>query len=133
MRRSVRNALEHWRGEGLLTEEQIAVLAASAESAQRRQDSARAVMVFGVIGAVLTGLGAILFVACNWAFISPLQRTLMLLAGYGIVPPRPTGRPASHSPAMRSTSRRSRRTSSRKARVARSSRRGARTCWRGSR
>jgi uncharacterized membrane protein len=67
-----------------LTEEQVAVLAASAEAAPRPQDSARAVMVFGVIGAVLTGLGAILFVAGNWAVMSPLQRTLMLLAGYGL-------------------------------------------------
>lgn len=84
MRRSVKNALEHWRGEGLLTDEQVGILSASAEKAQKPQDSARAVMIFGFIGAVLTGLGVILFVASNWAAMSPLQRTLMLLAGYGL-------------------------------------------------
>ena len=84
MRRSVRNALEHWRREGLLTDEQVGILGASAEKAQKTQDSARAVRIFGFIGAVLTGLGAILFVASNWAAMSPLQRTLMLLAGYGL-------------------------------------------------
>ena len=84
MRRSVRSALEHWRSEGLLTDEQVGILGASAEQAQKTQDSARAVRIFGLIGAVLTGLGAILFVASNWAAMSPLQRTLMLLAGYGL-------------------------------------------------
>ena len=84
MRRSVRNALEHWRSEGLLTDEQVGILGASAEKAQKPQDSARAVRIFGFIGAVLTGLGAILFVASNWDAMSPVQRTLMLLAGYGL-------------------------------------------------
>ena len=53
MRRSVRNALEHWRSEGLLTDEQVGIFGASVEAAQKPQDSARSVMIFGFVGAVL--------------------------------------------------------------------------------
>ncbi|MGD8329096.1 MAG: DUF2157 domain-containing protein [Acidobacteriota bacterium] len=84
MRLTADKALSHWRGEGLLTAEQIAVLAASLENIEKPADSARAVRLFGFIGAVLTGLGAILFVASNWQGMSPLERTLVLLAGYGV-------------------------------------------------
>ncbi len=84
MRRSVSYALEHWRTEGLLSDDEVGILTASIERVQKPQDSARAVRIFGFIGAVLTGLGAILFVASNWDGLGPLERTLLLLAGYGL-------------------------------------------------
>jgi uncharacterized membrane protein len=84
MRLTADKALSYWRSEGLLSVELANALAASLESIERPADSARAVRVFGFIGAVLTGLGAILFVASNWQGMSPLERTLVLLAGYGI-------------------------------------------------
>jgi len=84
MRLTADKALSYWLGEGLLNEMQVAALAASLETIERPADSARAVRVFGFIGAVLTGLGAILFVASNWQGMSPLERTLVLLAGYGV-------------------------------------------------
>ncbi len=83
MRRSVDRALEHWRAEGLLDGEQIRALAISLERMQRPLDSARAARVFGFVGAVLAGLGTLLFVGSNWDGMSPPQRTLVLLAWYG--------------------------------------------------
>lgn len=83
MRRSVTEALSYWRREGLLTEAQVAALSASLEHLERRGDSARAARIFGIIGAVLSGLGAVLWVASNWHGMSPMQRVLVLLAGYG--------------------------------------------------
>ncbi len=84
MRRSVRNALEYWRGEDLLTDEQVAALGRSIDEAQKPQDAERAARIFGFIGAVLVGLGAILFVASNWDVMSPLARTSVLIAVYGV-------------------------------------------------
>ena len=85
MRRSVHNALQHWLGEGLLTSEQVQELSESFEKAEKPRESGRLVMIFGTIGAVLTGLGVILFVASNWATMSPGARTVVLLAVYGAV------------------------------------------------
>ena len=85
MRRSVHNALQHWLGEGLLTAEKVQELGKSLEKADKTQDSGRLVMIFGTVGAVLTGLGVILFVASNWATMSPGVRTVALLAVYGAV------------------------------------------------
>jgi uncharacterized membrane protein len=84
MRQSVNRALEHWCREGLLSDEQVAGLAASLARLENAEGSARTVRVFAFIGAVLTGLGAILFVASNWQGMGPLERTLVLLAGYGV-------------------------------------------------
>lgn len=83
MRRSVERALEHWRSEGLLNAEQVEALAASLEDHEEQGESGRAVAIYGSIGAVLAGLGALLFVASNWAGMSPTGRLLVLLAAYG--------------------------------------------------
>ena len=85
MKRSVHKALQHWLSEGLLTPEQVQELGDSFERAERPEDSGRLVMIFGTVGAVLTGLGVILFVASNWATMSPGVRTIVLLAVYGAV------------------------------------------------
>ncbi len=85
MRRSVHDALQHWLGEGLLTSEQVQELSESFEKAEKPRESGRLVLIFGTIGAVLTGLGVILFVASNWATMSPGARTVVLLAVYGAV------------------------------------------------
>ncbi len=84
MRRSVKNALDHWRAEGLLTGEQAGTLGASLERGLKAQDSARTALIFGIVGAVLTGMGTILFVASNWEGMGPGQRTAVLLGGYAL-------------------------------------------------
>ena len=85
MRRSVKKALEFWRGEGLLTADKVDELSARLADHEKGEDSGRAATIFGVIGAVLTGLGVILFVASNWAGMSPFARALVLIGGYGFV------------------------------------------------
>lgn len=75
-------ALDHWRATGLLTAEQVAALRADLEAQERRHSSGRAVTIFATIGAVLVGLGVILFVASNWARMGPVERVMVLSAGY---------------------------------------------------
>jgi len=67
---------------GLLTAEQAEALRADLEAHERRHSSGRAVTIFATIGAVLVGLGVILFVASNWARMGPVARVLVLSAGY---------------------------------------------------
>jgi uncharacterized membrane protein len=85
MRRSVKQALDFWLEEGLVTAEQVTALGASLEARDREHDSGRTVAIFGAIGAVLTGLGVILFVASNWTGMGPTARLLLLLSCYGVV------------------------------------------------
>lgn len=75
-------ALDHWQATGLLTAEQAGALRADLEARERRHSSGRAVTIFATIGAVLVGLGVILFVASNWARMGPVARVLVLSAGY---------------------------------------------------
>jgi uncharacterized membrane protein len=77
-----RKALDHWRKTGLLTAEQVDALRTDLEAQESRQSPGRAVTIFATIGAVLVGLGVILFVASNWARMGPVARVLVLSAGY---------------------------------------------------
>jgi uncharacterized membrane protein len=79
MRRAVSRALAHWVREGLLTSDHAETLRANLEGAQPE----RAIRAFAVIGAVLAGLGVILFVASNWAAMGPVARVVVLFAAYG--------------------------------------------------
>lgn len=81
MRWTIEKAFTRWEREGLLNGEQIARLRDSLD----RGESSRLIRIFAVLGAVLVGLGAILFVGSNWAHMSPPARVLVLLASYGIV------------------------------------------------
>ncbi len=81
MRWTTEKSLDRWQQEGLLTGEKVAELRASlAQSA-----SVRGIRIFAGLGAVLAGLGVILFVASNWASMGPVSRIGVLLAAYGVV------------------------------------------------
>ena len=85
MRKAVKNALEFWQSEGLLTPEKAQELSVRLEERDKSLEPGRAVAIFGTIGAVLVGLGVILFVGSNWAYMGPSARTMILLAGYALV------------------------------------------------
>jgi uncharacterized membrane protein len=79
MRRAVSRALAHWVREGLLTSDHADTLRASLEGSQPD----RAIRAFAVIGAVLAGLGVLLFVGSNWAAMGSRARVAVLLGAYG--------------------------------------------------
>lgn len=74
---SVYQALEHWEKEGSLTKKKVEELRATLPEA----DSNHAIRIFSALGAVLVGLGVILFVASNWSYLTPLFKTVLLMAG----------------------------------------------------
>ncbi|MGB5160410.1 MAG: DUF2157 domain-containing protein [Thermoanaerobaculia bacterium] len=81
MRWTTERQLKRWKQEGLLTEEKVAELRESLV----RGESAGGIRIFAVIGAVLVGLGVILFVSSNWAGMGPASRISVLLAGFAVV------------------------------------------------
>jgi uncharacterized membrane protein len=79
---NIDKAFELWRDEGQLDDAQIEALRRTLEDAQSKQRSSRAVVLFSSLGAVLVGLGVILFVASHWDSMGPLTRSLVLIATY---------------------------------------------------
>lgn len=72
---SVYQALEHWEKEGHLTKKKAEELRESLPEA----DSNHAIRIFSALGAVLVGLGVILFVASNWSSITPFFKVIILM------------------------------------------------------
>jgi uncharacterized membrane protein len=79
---NIDKAFAVWRKEDLLDEEQVRALRRALEQSQSSLRSARAVVLFSTLGAVLVGLGVILFVASHWDTMGPLARSLVLVAAY---------------------------------------------------
>jgi uncharacterized membrane protein len=81
MSRTVDKALKRWQEQGLLTEDKAAEL----REGLAQSDSAWGIRIFAALGAVLAGLGVILWVSSNWASMGPASRILVLLTAYAIV------------------------------------------------
>jgi len=74
-------SLRQWQNEGLLSPEKAAELRATLA----HRGSARGIRIFAALGAVLAGLGIILFVSSNWDYMGPAYRVGVLLAAYAAV------------------------------------------------
>ncbi len=79
-----------WQAAGLITDEQAAAILQrysteeSVEPAQPAGDSAignRVVSVIAIMGAVLVGLGIIVFIAANWSEISTFAKLALMVVG----------------------------------------------------
>lgn len=80
-------ALEYWQKKGLLTAKKAEELrdALSTDSHMSEHGMPRAVSIFATIGAVLVGLGILLFIGSHWANMTPLMRIVVLITGYCVV------------------------------------------------
>lgn len=78
MRWTINQALAHWRSEGLINAQKEKELRHSLEDAEDTVPS-RAIAAFSAVGAILVGLGVILFVASNWAELGPTFKTALLV------------------------------------------------------
>ncbi|OGJ56725.1 hypothetical protein A3D88_00795 [Candidatus Peribacteria bacterium RIFCSPHIGHO2_02_FULL_52_16] len=77
---TAKQALEFWQKEGLLTKQKAAELEDSLEGSAA-QVPHRAILIFSGVGAILIGLGVILFIASNWAEMSATLKTGILMVG----------------------------------------------------
>ncbi len=76
---SAEEALQHWQKTKQLTAKKAAELQAALPE-QSDAMHARAVGIFSAVGAILVGLGIILFVASHWAELTPTLKTALLVA-----------------------------------------------------
>ena len=81
MRWTIERELTRWQEQGLLTPDKVEELRASLDDGH----SARGIRIFAVLGAVLAGLGIILFVSSHWDTMGPAARVVVLLAAYAAV------------------------------------------------
>ena len=79
---TAKHALELWQQAGLLDATKVLELNDWLRGHPQADGSSRLIAVFSVIGAVLAGLGMILFIAGHWDGMGPVQRVALLFAGY---------------------------------------------------
>lgn len=78
-------ALRIWQEKGLLSEEQAERLRSGLADDIAAAGAGRGIVIFSTIGAVLAGLGVMLFIGSNWDSMGPFARGATVLTGYGLV------------------------------------------------
>lgn len=78
-------ALQIWQEEGLITADKAKDLQKCLEQKSGGLQTGKGIVIFSTIGAVLIGLGILLFIGSNWDSMSPLIRGAVLLMGYGVI------------------------------------------------
>src|SRR5262245_30832711 len=72
--------IKKWVQEGAISLQQAEKMLADVKEERKEQSSNKFIVAVSTIGAVLLGIGAILFVASNWLVMSDLEKVLILLA-----------------------------------------------------
>ena|GEM_PF-624633 len=72
--------IEKWLNEGLINAQQAKQMLADIEKESSEKTSKKIIFTFSIIGSVLVGIGAILFVAANWQQIPHLVKIFSLMA-----------------------------------------------------
>ncbi len=71
--------IEGWLSEGTITREQADKMLQDATENQKTESSNKFIIAISTIGAILLGVGAILFIASNWETIPDLVKTIILV------------------------------------------------------
>jgi uncharacterized membrane protein len=77
---TIEEALAYWQQKKLITAKKAEELRADMPQSSHTS-SDRAIGIFSAVGAILVGLGVILFVGSNWHSLSPLVKITILLLG----------------------------------------------------
>ncbi len=70
--------IEIWLKRGVITADQAAVMTQDLKNSKKLNAQNRFVIVVSIIGAALLGIGAILFIAANWEYMTPTSKVLIL-------------------------------------------------------
>src|SRR3989338_10356176 len=71
--------IKQWLKEGTITQAQAKKMLADSSSYKKEQSSNKLIVAVSTIGAILLGIGAILFIASNWRTIPNIAKTLILV------------------------------------------------------
>jgi len=84
---TIDQALAHWESKGLIDKKKASELQKSLSQADHMDQHGmpRAVSIFATIGAVLVGLGILLFIGSHWENMIPIQRILTVFTGYIVI------------------------------------------------
>lgn len=77
---SAEKALDLWEKKGLLAKKKADELRKDLDANHPSDVSQKAIGIFSAIGAVLVGLGVLLFVGSNWFLLNPMMKVALLLA-----------------------------------------------------
>lgn len=76
--------IEQWQKQGIISSEQAQKMSEDLRSTEKAARSNNFIVIISTIGAILIGLGAILFIASNWDELSDLTKILILaIATFG--------------------------------------------------
>lgn len=70
--------IETWKDKGLITEDQAVLMIEDLRNYRKEQGSQRLIVGLSTLGAIVLGLGVILFVASNWQYFGAEAKVLML-------------------------------------------------------
>lgn len=70
--------IARWLAEGLITEQQAQRMQADVAAQRKARSSDKLIVAVSTIGAILLGIGAVLFVASNWQALSSIAKVLIL-------------------------------------------------------
>lgn len=71
--------IEQWLKDGIITKEQAEKMLADTSQYKKEQSSNKLITAISTIGAILLGIGVILFIASNWMVFPNIIKVLMLL------------------------------------------------------
>jgi uncharacterized membrane protein len=74
-----KNQIEQWLKEGTITKEQAQKMLADTSQYKKEQSSNKLIIALSTIGAILLGIGVILFIASNWQQMPNIVKVLILL------------------------------------------------------
>ena len=73
--------IKKWLAEGLINEEQAQKMLGDVTAHRKERSSDKLIGVMSTIGAVLLGIGVVLFVASNWQALTRLTKVFVLVGG----------------------------------------------------
>ncbi len=74
-----KNQIEQWLKEGTITEEQAKKMLSDTSQYRKEKSSNKLIVALSTIGAIVLGIGVILFIASNWQKIPNVMKVLILL------------------------------------------------------
>ena len=79
-----RDLINKWLKEKVINASQAKRMLSDVESSRKERNSNKFIVSISTIGAILLGIGAILFIASNWQELSQIAKTLILVGSTGL-------------------------------------------------
>lgn len=82
---NINRYIQRWTEKGLVTHDQAKDLLADVKQVKKSETQSNFIIALSTIGAVLFGVGAVLFISSNWEYMGDLVKVLLLSTTTGII------------------------------------------------